>query len=88
MRSDRSGERLREQIDIARYIEERYPLGWMERHRRRGQLYKECSRLRRREPELGARCLGYLREQLGATRRDFLLERLTKGLGQLTGRRY
>ena len=88
MRSDRSGERLREQIDIARYIEERYPLGWMERHRRRGQLYKECSRLRRREPELGARCLGYLHEQLGATRRDFLLERLTKGLGQLTGRRY
>ena len=88
MRSDRSGERLREQIDIARYIEERYPLGWMERHRRRGQLYKECSSLRRREPELGARCLGYLREQLGATRRDFLLERLTKVFGQLTGRRY
>ena len=88
VRSDHSGERLREQIDIARYIEERYPLSWMERHRRRGQLYKECSRLRRREPELGARCLGYLHQQLGATRRDFLLERLTKGLGQLTGRRY
>ena len=88
MRSDRSSDRLREQIDIARYIEERYPLGWMERHHRRGQLYKECSRLGRKEPELGARCLSYLREQLGATRRDFLLERLTKGLGQLTGRRY
>ena len=86
VRSDQSGARLSEHVAITRYLNAHgYPSRW-EQHLRRGHLYKQTLRLNR-DKASRTHALQELHRAIGATRADYILERIYKVVRELSGKK-
>ena len=86
VRSDQSGARLSEHVAITRYLNAHgYPSRWGQRLRR-GHLYKQTLRLNR-DKASRSRALQELHRAIGATRADYILERIYKVMRELSGKK-
>jgi len=82
VRSDQSGARLSEHVAITRYLNAHgYPSRWGQRLRR-GHLYKQTLRLNR-DKASRTHALQELHRAIGATRADYILERIYKVMREL-----
>ena len=86
VRSDQSGARLSEHVAITRYLNAHgYPSRW-EQRLRRGHLYKQTLRLNRDKTNR-THALQELHRAIGATRADYILERIYKVMRELSGKK-
>ena len=86
VRSDQSGARLSEHVAITRYLNAHgYPSRW-EQRLRRGHLYKQTLRLNR-DKASRTHALQELHRAIGATRADYILERIYKVVRELVGKK-
>ena len=86
VRSDQSGARLSEHVAITRYLNAHgYPSRW-EQRLRRGHLYKQTLRLNR-DKASRTHALQELHRAIGATRADYILERIYKVVRELAGKK-
>ena len=86
VRSDQSGARLSEHVAITHYLNAHgYPSRW-EQRLRRGHLYKQTLRLNR-DKASRTHALQELHRAIGATRADYILERIYKIVRELSGKK-
>ena len=82
----RSGARLSEHVAITRYLNAHgYPSRW-EQRLRRGHLYKQTLRLNK-DKASRTHALQELHRAIGATRTDYILERIYKVVRELSGKK-
>ena len=86
VRSDQSGARLSEHVVITHYLNAHgYPSRW-EQRLRRGHLYKQTLRLNK-DKTSRTHALQELHRAIGATRADYILERIYKVVRELSGKK-